>query len=132
MGSYQRTIVSLALLSGTLLQACGATERAKADQRVEPHPNEWVGKQPSPALNGAPLAVGAQAPAVEMSLQDGFKFPLAALTGKLIAIYFCAADDDPECLREARGLRDHWHELHEDHHVAMFGISTSNAATLKE
>lgn len=103
------------------LQGCNAA--ASANQR-----SEVVEQQPKLALKSTPLPIGAQMPAVTMSLQDGFEFPLAALTGKLIAIYFCADDDDPECVREARGLRDHWHELHENHHVAMFGISSRDAA----
>jgi peroxiredoxin Q/BCP len=121
-------VVSLALVSGALFQGCAATGHANAENRSEQSP-EITPRRPKAALNSAALQVGAQAPAVEMSLQDGFQFPLAALQGKLIAIYFCAADDDPECLREAQGLRDHWPELHEDHHVAMFGISTRDAAS---
>jgi peroxiredoxin Q/BCP len=109
-------IASLALASGALLHGCSGA--AQANQRSE------IAEPAQPTLQ-----VGAQAPAVMMSLQDGFEFPLAALTGKLIAVYFCAADDDPECVREAQGLRDHWLELHENHHVAMFGISARDAAS---
>jgi thioredoxin-dependent peroxiredoxin len=111
--SMRITVVSLVLA----LQGCNASASAN-------HRSEVIEQQTSKAL-----PIGAQMPAVTLSLQDGFEFPLAALTGKLIAVYFCAADDDPACVREAHGLRDHWHELHENHHVAMFGISSRDAAT---
>lgn len=83
----------------------------------------------SAAATVQPLEIGAQVPERPVVLQDGFKLDLRALKGKVIVLYFCPSVADAACVREAEGLRDSYHELHDEHHVAMVGITREDAAT---
>ncbi|WP_394846334.1 redoxin domain-containing protein [Pendulispora brunnea] len=74
------------------------------------------------------LKAGAPAPDVTLTLQDGFQLPLLSEKGKPVAVYFCSSDENPDCLREAHGLRDHWSALHK-HHVVVVGVSARDASS---
>lgn len=75
------------------------------------------------------LALGSVIPELPVVLQDGFKLDLHLLKGKVIVLYFCAAVSDPACVRETLGLAQRYRELHDEHHVAMVGITREDAAT---
>lgn len=75
------------------------------------------------------LAIGAPAPDVALSLQDGFELELAGLRGKLIVVYFCSSDAVPGCVREAHGFRDHWSELHRTDQIVVVGVSPQDSPT---
>jgi peroxiredoxin len=75
------------------------------------------------------LQLGTAVPDVPFTLQDGFELRLPAMKGKTIAVLFCTTHDDPQCVREADAMRDHFSELHDEHHVVIIGVSpASNAA----
>jgi peroxiredoxin Q/BCP len=121
------TFATYSIGAWAALQACSA--------RLEPPPPSAAAApvvltSSSPAAPAAqPLQLGAQVPQLPVVLQDGFKLDLRALKGKLIVLYFCPAVADQACVREAEGLRDSYHALHDEHHVAMVGISREDPAT---
>jgi len=94
---------------------------AGCSPRSEPPP-------PATAARASELPVGAVIPDVPVVLQDGFKLDLRALKGKVIALYFCSAVADPECVRESQALGERYRELHDEHHVAIVGVTRENAA----
>lgn len=88
--------------------------------------------QPERAHAAAPsFEPGARVPDEPLILQDGFELRLPAMKGKLIAVFFCASLDDPECQREAQVLAEHHAELHDDHHVVVIGVSPATTAVHK-
>lgn len=88
--------------------------------------------QPQRAHAAAPsLEPGAQVPHEALILQDGFELRLPAMKGKIIAVFFCASLDDPQCQREAKVLADYHTELHDDHHVVVIGVSPASTAAHK-
>lgn len=76
------------------------------------------------------LQPGTLVPDVPFTLQDGFQLHLPGMKGKLIAAFFCAAQTDPECQREATGLADRYVELRE-HHIVIVGVSPATTAIHK-
>ncbi len=84
----------------------------------------------APVAKDGPLAVGAAAPAVTLTLTDGSKVDLAAQTGKQILVYFYPKDDTPGCTVEAKGIRDAWKDF-EAAGITVYGVSTQDAASHK-
>lgn len=104
---------SLVLLACACVAGCsGRPERAQAAGPVEVE-----------ASSAGELQRGTPVPDVPFTLQDKFQLQLPAMKGKIIAVFFCAALDDPQCLREADVLGEHHAQLHDDHHVVIIGVS---------
>lgn len=74
------------------------------------------------------LKEGDNAPAIELTLQDGKKVKLASLKGKSVALYFYPMDDTPGCTVEAQGIRDEWSAF-EKAGIQVFGVSMQDAAS---
>jgi peroxiredoxin len=77
------------------------------------------------------LELGARVPDEALILQDGFELRLPAMKGKLIAVFFCASLDDPQCQREAKVFGEHHAELRDEHHVVIIGVSPASSAAHK-
>jgi peroxiredoxin Q/BCP len=125
------------------LAGCTGNSSASASPRAEPAaaaatPAVAVPPMPRPSSN-ARLALaspsepqlGTTLPDLSFALQDGFKLDLPALRGKRVIVFFCASADDPECLREMRGLRSHYDQLHERSHVVVVGVTPQDQARHK-
>ncbi len=85
----------------------------------------------APTEEAAPaktLAVGDDAPAVTLTLQDGKTVPLSSLKGKQVAVYFYPKDDTAGCTAEAQGIRDEWQSF-EKAGLQVFGVSLQDAAS---
>jgi peroxiredoxin Q/BCP len=76
----------------------------------------------------APLAVGAPAPHVTVTLQDGKQLPLRSLQGQPVIVYFYPKDDTPGCTVEAQGIRDDYSAF-EQANVRVLGVSLQDAAS---
>lgn len=85
----------------------------------------------SAASSASELQPPAPVPDVPLTLQDGFRLQLPLMKGKIIAVFFCAAHDDPECRREVRVLGEHHAELHDEHHVVLIGVSPATTSAQK-
>ena len=94
-------------------------------------PAEGADQKPS---SGDPstLAVGDDAPALTLKLQDGETVALAELasSGKQVALYFYPKDDTPGCTVEATAIRDEFEALQEAG-VEVFGVSMQDAESHK-
>jgi peroxiredoxin Q/BCP len=105
----------------------GCGEHEQSQPTATPAAVTLTSTRPRPAT--PELALGSAIPELPVVLQDGFKLDLRALKGKVIVLYFCPAASDPECVRESQGLGERYRELHDEHHVAMVGVSRDDAAT---
>lgn len=101
------------------------TESAQPLTAAAAKPTEAA--SPTPA-SGAELAVGDDAPAVTLTLQDGKAVSLSSLRGKQVAVYFYPKDDTPGCTVEAQAIRDEW-ESFEKAGIEVFGVSMQDAAS---
>lgn len=125
----------LALLAS--LAGCTGKSSAAPAPQVEPTPAATgvaaVPSEPKPAspASSNELQLGSAVPELPFTLQDGFSLDLPSLKGKLITVFFCPADNDPECVRQMHGLRARYAELHEQNHVVVLGVSPQDAATHK-
>jgi peroxiredoxin Q/BCP len=79
-----------------------------------------------PSSNRETLSLGSAAPDVTFTLQDGFRFSLAADRGKFVVVYFCSEAGSPECVHEARGVRARWNDLFKNH-VVVVGVTPEAA-----
>ena len=71
--------------------------------------------------------VGALAPPITGTDQDGKEWKLADAAGKsIVLLYFYPKDDTPGCTKEACGLRDRMDELKKDG-VEVVGVSFDSA-----
>jgi peroxiredoxin len=96
----------------------GRTERAHA-------------AAPESSASASELQLDTPVPDVPFTLQDGFELHLPAMKGKLIAVFFCANHDDPQCQREAEALSERHSELHGEHHIVIIGVSPASSAAHK-
>jgi peroxiredoxin Q/BCP len=111
-------------LSAMLAVGCGEQSAQASPLRATiASASEAVTPQVDPQLE-----LGAPAPDVTLTLQDGFGLSLSAMKGKPIAVFFCSAVTDPACATEAEGLRDHWEDLHQDHNLVVVGVSPQAAS----
>ncbi|MDD2677364.1 MAG: peroxiredoxin [Methylacidiphilaceae bacterium] len=79
-----------------------------------------------------PLAVGAAAPAVQATDQDGNEVDLAEVfRNATVLLYFYPKADTPGCTKESCGLRDAYRKFI-DHGVRVFGVSMDTAAAQKQ
>lgn len=113
---------------GCQTQAAAAPEPVKAPEIAQASLTNVV---PTFVPSTTELADGVAVPDLPFTLQDGFKLSLPALKGKPITVYFCASSNDPDCMREAQGLRTHWEELHEQHHAVIIGVSPQDTTSLR-
>lgn len=133
-----RNAMGSALLTVTIGLA-GCTGKSSAAATPQPEPSATAAAvvaaptTPAPAspASSNELQLGSAVPELPFTLQDGFKLELPSLKGKLIAVFFCSAHNDPECVREMQGLRVRYDELHEQNHVVVLGVSPQDAATHK-
>jgi len=72
------------------------------------------------------LANGSPAPDVTLTLEDGFSLHISAERGKPVALFFCTSQRDPECIREARAVKQGWGRLHAQH-VVVIGVTPEDA-----
>jgi len=130
-GGAGRSLALLVGLAVVVSQGCNGTgERRAAPPLARAQPPAPVVSQAArtaPAPTSA-LQEGSPAPDPMLTLQDGFQLPVSAEHGKLVALYFCSPETSLECIREAKGLRDHWAELHL-RHVVVIGVSPGDAAS---
>jgi len=73
------------------------------------------------------LEAGQKAPAFSGKDQDGNKFSLSDLKGKMVAIFFYPEDDTPTCTEQACNLRDHYALLRKQG-IEVIGISPDDVA----
>lgn len=74
----------------------------------------------------ASLEVGAAAPDVTFSLNDGTTATLASMKGSLVLVYFYPEDNTPGCTKEAEGIRDAWKDF-EAAKVKVVGVAMQDA-----
>ena len=81
------------------------------------------GLSPARAESGKTPAVGAAAPLIQGTDQDGKTWKLGDEIGKqVVLLYFYPKDDTPGCTKEACGLRDRMGDLKKDR-VEVIGVS---------
>lgn len=76
------------------------------------------------------LEVGAPAPAVSASDQDGAVRTIAEASGKYLVVYFYPKDGTPGCTEEACAFRDVWSHF-EASGVMIYGVSSDDVASHK-
>ena len=81
-------------------------------------------------MNGL-LKVGATAPAINLSDQDGKMQKLSDYKGQWVLIYFYPKDNTPGCTTEACGIRDSFPNFNKLK-VKVFGISADSIAKHKK
>ncbi|MFO0556116.1 MAG: peroxiredoxin [Polyangiaceae bacterium] len=72
------------------------------------------------------LVVGADAPKVTLTLQDGKKIEVGGPSERLVLVYFYPKDDTPGCTIEAKGIRDAWDRF-KAAGIDVYGVSTQDA-----
>lgn len=83
------------------------------------------------SLRADPLEVGAKAPAVSATDQDGKPVALGELYGKgLVLVFFYPKADTSGCTKQACSLRDAY-EVLTDKGVTVVGVSTDGVAAQK-
>jgi peroxiredoxin Q/BCP len=116
-----------AALAVVALAAFTACNRASSDSGSASASS--TGASASAPADGL-LAVGAAAPDIEATAQDGENVKLADLEGKPVVVYFYPKDDTPGCTAEAQGIRDQWESLKQTGAVVI-GVSTDDADSHK-
>lgn len=77
----------------------------------------------STVLNGDPIAVGAKAPQLKATAQDGSTVDLGKLYGEgMVLVYFYPKADTPGCTAQACNLRDNFSEIQEQG-ITVLGVS---------
>jgi len=119
--------MSRVYFAAAALMALTACNRASTESGSAPASSSGAGAS---AAAGGLLAVGASAPDIEATAQDGEKVKLADLRGKPVVVYFYPKDGTPGCTAEAQGIRDQWEPLKQTGAVVI-GVSTDDAESHK-
>jgi thioredoxin-dependent peroxiredoxin len=71
---------------------------------------------------------GKPAPDFELQSDSGETIRLSELRGRPVVLYFYPKDDTPGCTRQARGIRDAYHEF-EQAGAVVLGVSADSQAS---
>lgn len=77
------------------------------------------------------LQINTQAPAFQLTAQDGQSYSLEQFRGKYILLYFYPKDDTPGCTKEACMIRDQFGEF-EKSGIVVLGVSADSPESHKE
>lgn len=83
----------------------------------------------APVASAAELAVGAPAPAFDVTAHDGARLESRALGGKFVVLYFYPKDETPGCTTEACAFRDAFDAIAQK--AVLVGVSADDGASHK-